>query len=362
LWITITTAQIPGGCKELILSNDHKYEWLSQRIEHIPIFPIIMTSGRKAEPNQQGEAISTQPSSSTTTTSVWSDIPRRLFTICVGVPAIWKMLQQPTLAYIFFMGAHALCAWEFTLLEPSTTPNNKFQVSTLHRICFSVVSVFLASAVPHHDALFFFLLALIAGTFVMMHRMHWLTGLLLVTIPFRSWAQIQLRSHHDAFINSVSLLLVVWNADTGAMLMGRIAGIANRRYPSWKRWPIPKWILRISPKKSMEGFVGGILGGVWTAVQWIPCIVHWASPTTSAVFDSLWITSSWKQRAALGATLSILAIVGDLVESSIKRQSQAKDSGSILPGHGGILDRFDSSLLAVLCYQVVLLNHQTTTG
>jgi phosphatidate cytidylyltransferase len=53
-------------------------------------------------------------------------------------------------------------------------------------------------------------------------------------------------------------------------------------------------------------------------------------------------------------SLSFLAIVGDLVESSIKRQSHSKDSGSFLPGHGGILDRFDSSLLAVLLYQALL--------
>jgi phosphatidate cytidylyltransferase len=107
----------------------------------------------------------------------------------------------------------------------------------------------------------------------------------------------------------------------------------------------------ISPKKSMEGFIGGILGGVWTSMSWIPSIVQWTKLDTSSSFQTIWLTSPFWQRLAFGFTLSILAIVGDLVESSIKRQSQSKDSGSVLPGHGGILDRFDSSLLAILFYQ-----------
>jgi CDP-diglyceride synthetase len=301
------------------------------------------------------------------TTSAWSDIPQRLFTICVGIPIIWKLLQQPVLAYLFFMAAHAACAWEFSFLEPAPAVaaavivvDKHKTTSFYHRISFCLISVALASMFPLYDTIFLFLLTLSAGIFVMMHRLHWLTGLLLLTIPFRCWAQLQLR-RPDAFIHSVSLLLVVWNTDTGAMLLGRIAGMVHRRYPAYQRCPIPQWVLTISPKKSIEGFVGGILGGVWTVLQWIPWIVQWLAPTTSDTFDVLWITSSWRHRVLLGMVLSVLAIMGDLMESSIKRQSQAKDSGNLLPGHGGILDRLDSSLVAVLCYQI-LLHHVTTTS
>ena len=73
---------------------------------------------------------------------------------------------------------------------------------------------------------------------------------------------------------------------------------------------------------------------------------------TSESFERLW--ESYSNRLLLGVSLSLLAIIGDLVESSIKRQSQSKDSGSLLPGHGGVLDRFDSSLLAVLLYSFLL--------
>jgi phosphatidate cytidylyltransferase len=117
---------------------------------------------------------------------------------------------------------------------------------------------------------------------------------------------------------------------------------------------VPKWIHIISPKKSMEGFIGGMMGGVWTSMAWIPWIVQWANLETSSRFESIWLSSPWWHRLTLGFVLSASAIVGDLVESSVKRQSQSKDSGSVLPGHGGILDRFDSSLLAILFYTVVV--------
>jgi len=289
--------------------------------------------------------------------AVWSDLPRRLSTICIGFPLIWSLLQRPILAYLFFMGAHAFSAWEFTLLEPSSPGKIRF-VNAWERIAFCTVSIALASIPSSNQqpsiyiSVFFLMLALIGGIFIMLRRFHWVTGLVLLTVPFRSWSHLQLRG--DGFANTISLLLVVWNADTGALVVGRMSSIVNCQYPSWYRWPVPQWIQAISPKKSMEGFIGGILGGVWTSVQWIPLVVRWASVETSSTFETIWITSSWQQRVGLGIILSLLAIQGDLVESAVKRQSQAKDSGNTLPGHGGILDRFDSTLFAVLFYQVLV--------
>lgn len=166
--------------------------------------------------------------------------------------------------------------------------------------------------------------------------------MLVVTLPFRVWIALAPRD----FASTISVLLVVWNCDTGALLVGRISSKFGL-----PRVPVPEWIRRISPAKSMEGFLGGVLGGTLTATSGIPVLIRWASIETSPEFDALW--GSYSYRLGLGISLSMLAITGDLVESSIKRQSQSKDSGSFLPGHGGILDRFDSALLAVLLYDYI---------
>lgn len=112
-------------------------------------------------------------------------------------------------------------------------------------------------------------------------------------------------------------LLIVWATDTGAYLIGRQIG-RHRLMP------------RVSPNKTIEGFIGGILSAV----------------TVSAVFlilDKQVVTGySFGVTLLLVAIFSVFAQFGDLVESAIKRHFGVKDSGKMIPGHGGILDRFDS--------------------
>jgi phosphatidate cytidylyltransferase len=89
----------------------------------------------------------------------------------------------------------------------------------------------------------------------------------------------------------------------------------------------------ISPKKSFEGLLGGLVGAI-----------------AAALLARLWFASelSWFDAIALGILLTLTGLVGDLFESAIKRRAGVKDSGGILPGHGGMLDRIDS-LLLLLC-------------
>ncbi|MDQ0159059.1 phosphatidate cytidylyltransferase [Alkalibacillus salilacus] len=108
--------------------------------------------------------------------------------------------------------------------------------------------------------------------------------------------------------------LIIWFTDTGAYLIGRSIG-------KRKLWP------EISPKKTIAGFNGGIASAVLIAL-----IFEMINP----LYDNIVIVI---MIAILG---SILAQLGDLVESALKRTYGVKDSGRILPGHGGILDRFDS--------------------
>lgn len=106
--------------------------------------------------------------------------------------------------------------------------------------------------------------------------------------------------------------------DTGAYCFGTLFG-KHRLFE------------RISPKKSWEGSIGG---GLLTL----------ATGFVFSIFFSFMSPIAW---AGLSLTVTIFGTWGDLVESLIKRHMKIKDSGTILPGHGGILDRFDSALIAI---------------
>jgi phosphatidate cytidylyltransferase len=116
----------------------------------------------------------------------------------------------------------------------------------------------------------------------------------------------------------VFLYLVIWASDTGAFYAGTNLG-KHRLYE------------KISPKKSIEGLIGGT-----------------AASAVVAVLGKAWLVQSlgWTEAALLGALLALVGTAGDLVESLIKRSAGVKDSGTLIPGHGGILDRMDSMLFA----------------
>ena len=116
----------------------------------------------------------------------------------------------------------------------------------------------------------------------------------------------------------LSVFIFLWASDSGAYLVGSLIG-KHRLFE------------RISPKKSWEGSIGGgVLALVAAWVLWYFCPIM-----------SLW------QWIGMALVVVVFGTWGDLVESLLKRQLGIKDSGHILPGHGGILDRFDSSMLAV---------------
>lgn len=124
---------------------------------------------------------------------------------------------------------------------------------------------------------------------------------------------------------ALSLFIFLWSNDTGAYLFGSWLG-KHRLFP------------RISPKKSWEGSIGGGLTAI-AASQVIACFIPFAETLTPLTSHLLW--------AGLALLTVIVGTWGDLVESLLKRRLGIKDSGNILPGHGGMLDRFDSALLAI---------------
>ena len=129
----------------------------------------------------------------------------------------------------------------------------------------------------------------------------------------------------------LGVLLLVWVADSAAYFVGRAFG-RRKLAPS------------ISPGKTWEGAAGGVGGALAYAI----------------IYATLIEGTSWVPYLAAAALLAVLSIVGDLFESAAKRQAGVKDSGTLLPGHGGILDRIDSAAstlpLAALLFPLIKAN------
>ena len=130
-----------------------------------------------------------------------------------------------------------------------------------------------------------------------------------------------------AYITYSYAFLVVWLTDTGAYIFGRLMG-------KHKLWPV------ISPNKTIEGFIGGLICSLI-----VPIVMLFFVDFNLNIWLLLLVT----------IILSIFGQLGDLVESGFKRHFGVKDSGRILPGHGGILDRFDSFMFVLPLLNILLI-------
>lgn len=138
---------------------------------------------------------------------------------------------------------------------------------------------------------------------------------------FSYW--IWLRHLDEGFYWILLTFFLTWATDTGAYLVGRKWG---RHRP----WP------QLSPNKTREGAYGGLLFCFVVSLLFSRFFPYWGGPSLSPPIAIL-----------LGLVVGSVAQAGDLVESGLKRLGGVKDSGTLIPGHGGILDRFDSLLFTV---------------
>jgi phosphatidate cytidylyltransferase len=136
----------------------------------------------------------------------------------------------------------------------------------------------------------------------------------------------------------LSVLLLVWMADIAA-------------YFSGKAWGQHKLASEISPGKTWEGVGGAMLGVFFMGFSWLAVVEYFSFPSQS-LFDRLYAHGFVVFILGL-IFLVMMSVVGDLVESLVKRSAGAKDSSQLLPGHGGILDRIDA-LLPTLPLAVML--------
>ncbi|WP_028605656.1 phosphatidate cytidylyltransferase [Ottowia thiooxydans] len=142
----------------------------------------------------------------------------------------------------------------------------------------------------------------------------------------------------------LSILTLVWAADVFAYFFGRGMGGKITRY---------KLAPSISPGKSWEGVWGGMLGVLLVALVWV-WIDRAYSIEVPSLYTRLLERGGWFLLAGC-LFLSAMSVVGDLVESLVKRSAGAKDSSGLLPGHGGVLDRIDA-LLPVLPLAMMLVS------
>lgn len=147
------------------------------------------------------------------------------------------------------------------------------------------------------------------------HRLGWLI-LGLVYLPFLLGHLIPLRLLPDGRQWIFMTLIVIMSCDTFAYFVGRKIG-RHKLYPA------------VSPNKSVEGGIGGLIGAIF-AIMIVKCTFL----PILGFFDA----------ALIGLLLGVMGQLGDLFESLLKRACQVKDSGNMIPGHGGILDRLDSLL------------------
>jgi phosphatidate cytidylyltransferase len=251
--------------------------------------------------------------------------PRRLYSALVLIPLLYVGIRySPSWLFSLLIGTVALFAlWEFlSLYFPDTS-----SIPTKGLSC--LITALLLIVVVHEGVPKILIVGLLgivaiimAGFFispiVAKHRLPgwaaYIFGVLYVGLLLSHY--ILLRNLENGVALVFFVILVTWLSDTGGFSVGKTLG----------KHPLAP---RLSPKKTIEGLLGGILFAVVGAIL---------SQITFVPFFSL------GECVMLGVGLALLGALGDLAESAIKRSVSIKDSGTIIPGHGGVLDRVDSLL------------------
>jgi len=242
----------------------------------------------------------------------------------------------PSQAFALFMALIVLMAtWEWTAMMRLVSRSQR-TVYVLSVLCAIVV---VQKALPYYEQIVFAVAALwwlaATGLVMLYPRACFLwcgrvsKGVVgfLVLVP--TWAAIvYIRELEQGPWLIVYLFLMVWGADTGAYFAG-------------KRFGKRKLMPRVSPAKSWAG-IGGATVAVLLASMFTQPYLHFSQDLSFGIY-------------LLAVVLLFTSVIGDLTESMFKRQCGIKDSGSILPGHGGIMDRIDSLTAAAPVFALCLI-------
>ncbi len=276
----------------------------------------------------------------------------RTITGIIFVAAIVASFLRPEAMVLLFSIVTGMTIWEFTGLV------NEREHVTVNRFICTVAGVYFFYAMTYFCS---DLYAGVAKSVVFIPYLVTVIYLLIAELylkqedPIQDWAYTMLSQMYIALPFSLlnvlaftanssgmvvfntllplSVFIFLWVNDTGAYCVGSLLG-RHKLFP------------RISPGKSWEGSIGGAVFVLAVAygIGWLDNMEIADTNHTSSIFAGMLSIPEW---LGLGLVVVIFGTWGDLVESLFKRTLGIKDSGSILPGHGGMLDRFDSSLLAI---------------
>lgn len=263
----------------------------------------------------------------------------RTITAVFFVAAIVCCFLRAEAMVLLFALVTGLTIWEFTSLV------NDRENITVNRFICTVAGVYFFFAMAGYNAGItpagVFIPYLISIIYLMVAELYlkqedpvndWaytMMSQLYIALPFSLLNILAFRYNTEeivyTYLTPLSVFVFIWMNDTGAYLCGSLLG-KHKLFP------------RISPGKSWEGSIGGAV------LVMIVAVGIWYLTEQYGVNDLQLSMMEW---IGMGLTVVVFGTWGDLIESLFKRTLGIKDSGTILPGHGGMLDRFDSSLLAI---------------
>ncbi len=276
----------------------------------------------------------------------------RTITGVIFVAAIVASFLRPEAMVLLFSIVTGMTVWEFTGLvnEREHVTVNRF-ISTVAAVYFFYAMTYFCSDlyggaaksvvfIPYLVTIIYMLIAELYlrqddpvqdWAYTMLAQMY-------IALPFSLLNVLAFNATPDGQVAfntllPLSVFIFLWVNDTGAYCVGSLLG-RHKLFP------------RISPGKSWEGSIGGavfVLLVAW-GIGWLDNMQVADMDHPSTLFTGMLSIPEW---LGLGLVVVVFGTWGDLVESLFKRTLGIKDSGSILPGHGGMLDRFDSSLLAI---------------
>ena len=266
----------------------------------------------------------------------------RSITGVIFVAAVVTCFLRPEAMIFLFALVTGLTVWEYTGIVNNleNVAVNRFLSTVAAVYFFLAMAGFCSGIVP--SAVFIPYLLTVVYMFIselytkapnpINNWAYTMLSQMYIALPFSMINVLAFRGAGDAVIYNyllpLSIFIFLWTNDTGAYLSGSLFG-KHKLFP------------RVSPGKSWEGSIGGGL-----LVLAVAAFLGWYE--NSGIHEgAVELAMSIPQWMGLGLVVVFFGTWGDLVESLFKRTIGIKDSGNILPGHGGMLDRFDSSLMAI---------------